>query len=178
MKEYIDDKTDVMVNHTVFRQVVYLLVALIVMGCTVYFMIKGEAPGWKRYGVAPLLSLLCLFGIYSLISVIVKERVKKIPVLMVTSHSLILSRNSREYNEIPFSVVEQFLRQRVRTGRNSVTDYLVINYKPDDGHTENERFERVDRISCNGLNMPLDKLLQLLQDRLQRYNQTEAFAQR
>ncbi|MBQ4366738.1 MAG: hypothetical protein II786_01480 [Muribaculaceae bacterium] len=171
MKEFLDDKTDVQVNHTIGCQIVYILLGLLMAAAACFYLLKGGGNNWQRYLLAPLLAVFSVFGVYRLIKTMIKERVNKIPALTVTRNSLILSRKKEEFNEIPFDAIEKFWIQRVRTGKNRYTNYLKINYKDDGEGADGKRFELVDRIDCSGLNMRSDKLLALLRERLSKHNE-------
>lgn len=171
MKEFLDDKTDVQVNHTIGCQIVYILLGLLMAAAACFYLLKGGGNNWQRYLLAPLLAVFSVFGVYRLIKTMIKERVNKIPALTVTRNSLILSRKKEEFNEIPFDAIEKFWIQRVRTGKNRYTNYLKINYKDDGEGADVKRFELVDRIDCSGLNMRSDKLLALLRERLSKHNE-------
>lgn len=169
MKDVIDNKALVKVNHTIGCQVIYIIIALLMASCGVIYMIYVDDNNWYRYLWAPLMIIIALYYVYSMVYKLIKERLHKIPALMITDKSLIVSRKKEEYNEIPFDVIEKFRRDRVRTGRRSFTTYIDIIYK-EDAPESNSKYEKIDRIDCSGLTMRSDKLLKLLRERLSNHN--------
>lgn len=168
MENTFDNKTDVIINHRMGCQVFWILLCLFMVAGGIIHILFVKDAKWYHHVFAALFVIGGLYIAYKCVTTIIKERLNKIPAVIVTSKSLILSRNKNEYNEIPFDVVEKFMQKRVRTGRNSHTYYIVINYKPNDGGSK--KFTPVDKIDCGGLNMRHDKLLKLLQERLAAYN--------
>lgn len=168
MENTIDNKTDVIINHRMGCQVFWILFCIFMIAVGIIYILFVKEAKWYNHVFAALFIISGFYIAYKCVATIIKERLNKIPALIVTSKSLIVSGNKKEYNEIPFDVVEKFMQQRVRTGHNRYTYYLLINYKPDDGSSK--KFTPVDKIDCGGLNMRHDKLLKLLQERLAAYN--------
>ncbi|MBR5085373.1 MAG: hypothetical protein IKX31_00015 [Muribaculaceae bacterium] len=170
MEKIVDNRADVVINHRVGCQIVYILICLFMIAGGIFYMINnGENIWYRRYIFAPFLVVIGLTALLGLCSKLIKERIKGIPALIVTQNSLIISRKSKEYNEIPFSAISSFRRHRVRRSRNSHTTYIEIRYN-DSAYEGSSRFEMVDEIDCTGLNMGSDKLEALLQERLRRHN--------
>lgn len=169
MENIVHDDTDIKINHSVGCQVFYFLIGifLLVSACVSLFVAKDQS--WHRFIFAPLLAIGSLYVIFHLSYSFIKERIKKIPALVISRNSLILSRKNEEYNEIPFADIESFKRIRKRTGRNSHTTYIYINYN-DDNEVSN-KYEKIERIDCSGLNMRDMKLYNLLKERLDSWKQ-------
>ncbi|MBO4870962.1 MAG: hypothetical protein J5565_03135 [Muribaculaceae bacterium] len=172
MEQPDKNKCDVVINHNIGCQFIYFLVALALIAFGVIYIIYVRKNNWHSYLLSPLLILGGGYGAYMLVMSFIKERIHKIPAMVITSKSLILSRKKDEYNEIPFSVVDHFGYRRQRTGRRNTTYYITIQYKEQTDST-NEKFERVDQIDCSGLNIMNYKLLNLLKERLQAYNERQ-----
>ena len=165
-------KCDVVINHRMGCQIVYFLfgLAVIAMGVIYLVYVKGEKT-WQTYVIGPLLVFGGAYAAYRTLVTLIKERFNKIPALVITHKSIILSRKKDELNEIPFSVIESFGMYRQRHGKNSTT-YITIRYK-DTPADPNEHFERVDQIDTSGLNIMNYKLLNLLKERLAAYNERQ-----
>lgn len=175
MKRIVDNKADVVVNHRVGCQVFFLVVCLLMVAAAIIYTITGHDTGenpngiwFRRYIISPGLAILGLLGLWGICKRFIKERIKGIPALIITQKSLIVSRKSDEYNEIPFSAITGFRRVRVRSGRNNHTTYINIKYN-DSAYEGSSRFELIQDIDCSGLNMRSDKLEKLLQERLRLY---------
>ena len=167
--EYND--IDVKVNHSVGCQLFYIVIGVlmaIIASICIYEV--GDGKWYNRFILAPLLLVFSIYAVYQLSYSLIKERINKIPAYIITRNSLIVSRKKNEYNEIPFDVIEQFKRRRVRTRRNSHTTYIDICYKSDVPETST-KFEIIDKIDCSGLTMRSDKLLNLLCERLSKHNE-------
>ena len=161
---------DVKVNHSVGCQFFYMVIAIIMAIVAAIYIYEVGENKWYRFLFAPLVLIGSIYGIYYLAYRFIKERIKKIPAYTVTRNSLVVARKNSEYNEIPFDAIEQFKLRRVRTRRNNRITYIDIYYK-DDCPENSSKFEKIDRIDCSGLTMRSDKLLSLLRERLNRYNE-------
>ena len=128
-------------------QIFYFLIGifLLVSACVSLFVAKDQS--WHRFIFAPLLAIGALYVIFHLSYSFIKERIKKIPALVISRNSLV----------------------RKRTGRNSHTTYIYINYN-DDNEVSN-KYEKIERIDCSGLNMRDMKLYNLLKERLDSWKQ-------
>ena len=49
MKEFLDDKTDVQVNHTIGCQIVYILLGLLMAAAACFYLLNGGGNNWQRY---------------------------------------------------------------------------------------------------------------------------------
>ena len=172
MENIVHDDTDIKVNHSIGCQVFYFLIGILLFASACFSLFVEKDQSWQRYIFAPLIAIGALYVIFRLSYSFIKERIKKIPAFVITRNSLIVSRKNNEYNEIPFAIIESFKRIRKRTGRNSHTTYIYINYN-DDNEVSN-KFEKIDRIDCSGLNMRDMKLYNLLKERLESWKQRNA----
>ncbi len=165
-------KCDVVINHRMGCQIVYLLVGIIVIAMGIIYLVHlRNGNTWQSWVIPPLLILGAAYAVYRIVMTLVKERVNKIPAMVITGKSIILSRRKDEVNEIPFSVIERFGMYHQHRGKNRTT-YITIQYK-DTPASAGERFERVERIDTSGLNMMNYKLHNLLKERLAAYNERQ-----
>ena len=172
MDDIDKSKCDVVINHRLGCQIAYFLLGLFVIAMAVVAFVYGRDGNWKTYLVIPILFFVGAFFVYQVVMTIVKERVNKVPAMIITHRSIILSRKKDEINEIPFSIIESFGLWRKRHGKSSTT-YLTIQYKKDAPVDPNEKFDRVEQIDTGGLNMMNYKLRNLLNERLQAYNERQ-----
>ena len=167
MERYVINEGDVVLKHRLGCQVVYILWGVVMLGLACALLFIDSDDKRVNYLYSAIIAVVSILVLWWLCRRVIKERIHNIPALVITDHSIIVSRKNSEYNEIPFDVIQNFRLHRMRHEKNSTT-YLQIYYK---APAEGEKFKRITDIDLDGLNMMNHKLEKLAKERLQLYNE-------